>query len=107
MPAQQFSFGGALSSVDILATLFGKMNFNKNNFQNPERDRFILSKGHGCLVYYSILNILNIINDDELKTLKKMTQNYLVILLRVKKLVLISLQAALAWDFQLLEFNCL
>ncbi len=70
--ASSSHFGGALSSVDIIATLFGKiMNFNKNNFQNPERDRFILSKGHGCLVYYSILNILNIINDDELKTFEK------------------------------------
>ena len=69
--ASSSHFGGALSSVDILATLFGKiMNFSKDNLKNPERDRFIY-KGHGCLVYYSILNILNIISDDELKTFEK------------------------------------
>lgn len=65
-------FGGALSSVEIIATLFGRvMNFNAKNFLDEKRDRFILSKGHGCLVYYSILNILNIISDDQLKTFEK------------------------------------
>tara|TARA_E500000178_G_C16999333_1_gene744866 strand:+ start:923 stop:1762 length:840 start_codon:yes stop_codon:yes gene_type:complete len=70
--ASSSHFGGALSSVEILATLFGSvMNYNKKNFRDISRDRFILSKGHGCLVYYSMLNILGIINDDELKTFEK------------------------------------
>lgn len=70
--ASSSHFGGALSSVEIIATLFGKiMNFNKENFKDVNRDRFILSKGHGCLVYYSILNILGIISDDQLKTFEK------------------------------------
>ena len=70
--ASSSHFGGALSSVEIVATLFGKvMNFNKDNFKDVSRDRFILSKGHGCLVYYSILNILDIISDEQLKTFEK------------------------------------
>ena len=70
--ASSSHFGGALSSVEILATLFGSvMNYSKKNFRDISRDRFILSKGHGCLVYYSILNILGIINDNELKTFEK------------------------------------
>ena len=70
--ASSSHFGGALSSVEIISTLFGKiMNFNKDNLQDEKRDRFILSKGHGCMVYYAILNILGIINDDQLKTFEK------------------------------------
>tara|TARA_B100000767_G_scaffold192336_1_gene179503 strand:- start:1428 stop:2255 length:828 start_codon:yes stop_codon:yes gene_type:complete len=65
-------FGGALSSADIVAVLFGSiMNFNKNNFQNSNRDRFILSKGHGCMVHYAALNVLGIIPDEILKTFEK------------------------------------
>ena len=65
-------FGGALSSVDIVASLFGGiMNFDKKNFQDTNRDRFILSKGHGCMVYYAVLNILGIIPDIKLKTFEK------------------------------------
>ena len=48
--------GGALSFVDIITLLFFKI-FNQKNF-NPNnylRDRFILSKGHGCLGLYSAL----------------------------------------------------
>jgi len=49
-------FGPALSSVDIVASLFfGVMNHDPQNPQMPERDRFVLSKGHACLSYYSAL----------------------------------------------------
>lgn len=65
-------FGGALSSVEILATLFGKIiNFDKKNLKNQNRDRFILSKGHGCMVYYSVLNLLGILSDEQLKTFEQ------------------------------------
>ena len=48
--------GGGLSIVDISATLFGAvMNHDMKNPQWPDRDRFILSKGHGCLALYAIL----------------------------------------------------
>ena len=49
-------FGGAMSSVEIVSSLYCSiMNYNKDNYKLPERDRFILSKGHACLVLYSAL----------------------------------------------------
>jgi len=56
--------GGALSTVDIVSTLY-QLVFNIS------RDRFILSKGHGCLTYYAILNHLGFISDEELLTFEK------------------------------------
>jgi transketolase len=48
--------GGSLSSVELLAYLyFYKMNINPQNPQDPERDRFILSKGHCAPVLYAAL----------------------------------------------------
>lgn len=48
--------GGALSITDILATLyFGVMNTIEKGMKSPERDRCILSKGHGALGYYAAL----------------------------------------------------
>lgn len=64
--------GGALSSVEILATLFTKfLKFNKDNPLDETRDRFILSKGHGCLTYYAMLNSMGFINNDILNTFEK------------------------------------
>jgi len=49
-------FGPALSCLDIVATLyFGVMNHGSENPEMPERDRFVLSKGHACLAYYAAL----------------------------------------------------
>jgi len=49
-------FGGSLSTVEIIATLYSIMKFRKiNDIDYKFRDRFILSKGHGCLAYYSAL----------------------------------------------------
>lgn len=49
-------FGPALSCLDIVATLyFGVMNHDPKNPEMPERDRFVLSKGHACLAYYAAL----------------------------------------------------
>ena len=65
-------FGGALSSVEIVSTLFGKiMNYNKDNYLLEDRDRFILSKGHACMVYYSVLNCIGIIDDQKFSTFGK------------------------------------
>lgn len=48
--------GGSLSICDILAVLyFEKMNITPDNPQNPERDRFVLSKGHCAPALYGIL----------------------------------------------------
>lgn len=48
--------GGSLSCADIMAVLFsGVLNFSPQNADNPDRDRFILSKGHSCLTLYAAL----------------------------------------------------
>ena len=53
--ASSSHLGGALSIVDIMSVLFcQKMKLN-NDPKWGDRDRFILSKGHACLAYYSAL----------------------------------------------------
>lgn len=48
--------GGSLSSLDILTTLyFHVMRVNPDAPQAPERDRFVLSKGHCTPALYSTL----------------------------------------------------
>lgn len=48
--------GAALSITDMLAALyFHVMRVDPQNPEWPERDRFILSKGHGCPSYYAAL----------------------------------------------------
>lgn len=48
--------GGSLSATDILTTLyFHVMNVDPKNPNMPERDRFVLSKGHGAVGLYSTL----------------------------------------------------
>ena len=71
--ASSSHFGGALSITEIISVLFGyKMNIKKIDDKDWNlRDRFILSKGHACLAYYSALNLINYISDDELKTFEK------------------------------------
>jgi transketolase len=48
--------GSSLSTVELLAVLYGKaLRIDPANPDWPERDRFILSKGHGCAAYYAVL----------------------------------------------------
>ena len=48
--------GGSLSSVDILVALyFGVMRFDPLQPRDPNRDRFILSKGHSVEGFYCVL----------------------------------------------------
>ena len=66
--------GGGLSMVEIMAYLYGhKLNIDTNNLTSIKRDRFILSKGHGVLGFYPVLNYYGLIPDDTFKTYK--TQN--------------------------------
>lgn len=47
--------GGALSCADILACLFGaELNVWPDNASDPQRDRFVLSKGHAAPALYAI-----------------------------------------------------
>lgn len=48
--------GGPLSATDLLVTLyFSEMNVDPSNPQDPDRDRFILSKGHSAIGLYTVL----------------------------------------------------
>lgn len=48
--------GSSMSMVEILRVLYDSfLRFRPDEPQWPERDRFILSKGHGCLALYAIL----------------------------------------------------
>ena len=48
--------GGSLSAADILTYLyFEEMNVNPQDEKNPDRDRFVLSKGHAAPALYSVL----------------------------------------------------
>ena len=48
--------GSSLSMADLLAALYGKfLHFDPRNPEWPDRDRFILSKGHGCAALYAVL----------------------------------------------------
>lgn len=64
-------FGPALSSIEIVASLmFGIMKYDSRNPHWRERDRFVQSKGHGCLAYYAALHEAGYITSDHLKTFK-------------------------------------
>ncbi len=68
--------GGSLSSIDVLTALyFDIMNINKNNFDNDNRDRFILSKGHSSLALYTILFLKGLLSEEELQTFRKNGSN--------------------------------
>jgi transketolase len=62
--------GGALSCADILVYLyFREMNISNPN--DPERDRFILSKGHSCPALYAVLSEKGFISEKDLWELRK------------------------------------
>ena len=61
--------GGGLSMVEVMATLYGRiLRLDKANPRWPDRDRFILSKGHGVLGYYSALLAAGLISDEVFST---------------------------------------
>ena len=65
--------GGSLSAADIVTTLFfHKMKHDPKNPKWPERDRFVLSKGHAAPVLYSALMLAGYIDEDLKLTLRKM-----------------------------------
>jgi transketolase len=64
--------GGSLSATDILVALFfGEMRARAGDPGGVDRDRFILSKGHGAPAYYAILARLGYFSPEELLTLRR------------------------------------
>ena len=76
--AESSHFGGGLSIVEITATLFGSiMNYDPKNPEWEDRDRFILSKGHGVLGYYTALHEIGLISKNDLMEFEK-SNSYLL-----------------------------
>jgi transketolase len=70
--AQSGHPGGSLSMVDILVALFYKiMKYDPKNPRWEERDRFHLSKGHGCPALYAVFARVGYFSRDELSTLRQ------------------------------------
>lgn len=64
--------GGAFSSAEILAVLYGAvMNIDPNNPADPNRDRFILSKGHISIAHYAVLKECGFLSQEDLDSFEK------------------------------------
>ena len=69
--------GGSLSAADIYTYLyFEEMNIDPSHPEEPDRDRFVLSKGHTAPGYYSALALRGFFPTEDLKTLRH-TGSYL------------------------------
>jgi transketolase len=65
--------GGSLSAVEVVTALYfgGFLRYDPKNPEWPDRDRFILSKGHGVPVQYAALAEAGFLPHGELNTLRK------------------------------------
>ena len=67
--ARSAHLGSALSCVDILvAAYWGTLNIDPKMPDNPNRDRFILSKGHAATSLYAVLAYRGFFSFDFLRT---------------------------------------
>ncbi len=61
--------GGSLSSIDFLTLLYYKyLNFDPKDYENEDRDRCIVSKGHIGVALAALFSDLGLIEHEELKT---------------------------------------
>ena len=71
--AQSGHPGGSLSCIDELVALYyNVMNVDTANPQMPDRDRFVLSKGHCCPALYAVLADKGFFPKEELMTLRQL-----------------------------------
>lgn len=67
--AKASHLGGALSMADLLAVLYGGvLRVRPTEPRWPDRDRFLLSKGHSCTGVYATLAACGFIPEAELET---------------------------------------
>jgi len=65
--------GGSLSATDLITALyFNVLRFNPADSQWPERDRFHMSKGHCCPLWYAVLAQTGYFPKEKLFTLRKL-----------------------------------
>ena len=63
--------GGSLSAADLFTYLFfEEMNIDPKNPWDPDRDRFVLSKGHTCPGLYAAIALRGYFPLEELKTFR-------------------------------------
>lgn len=63
--------GGSLSAIDIIVYLFfNEIKRTKENALDPDRHRFVLSKGHGVPALYAVLAKIGLITYEELMDLR-------------------------------------
>ena len=69
--------GGSLSAMDILTTLyFNVMHVDPANPQDPDRDRFVLSKGHCTPALYPVLSLRGFFPQEDLKLFRSIKGHY-------------------------------
>ncbi len=65
--------GGSFSALEIILTLYsGEMRFDAKNPSWPERDRFVLSKGHGVPALYAVMAERGYFPLSDLSTLREL-----------------------------------
>ena len=65
--------GGSLSATDLVTALFfSVLRHNPKDPSWPERDRFHMSKGHCCPLWYAVLANSGYFSEDKLYTLRKL-----------------------------------
>jgi transketolase len=69
--AQSGHPGGSLSCVDALTTLyFDEMRLDPAKPRDPERDRFVLSKGHCAPALYAVLALRGFFPEEDMRLLR-------------------------------------
>ncbi len=72
-PGKPGHFGGSCSIADVVAALyFHKLRHHPEDPAWPDRDRFLLSKGHAAIVQYAALALCGYFPREELLSLKKL-----------------------------------
>jgi transketolase len=70
--------GGSLSCIDILNVLYNDtMNVNPDNFQSPDRDRYVQSKGHCVEALFVVLADKGFFPESDLETLCQYQSHYI------------------------------
>ena len=65
--------GGSLSAADLMTCLFfNHMHVDPKHPDDPDRDRFVLSKGHAAPCYYAVLAEMGFISRDEFKNFRQL-----------------------------------
>lgn len=69
--------GGSLSIMDVLTTLyFHTMRVDPQNPRDPDRDRFVLSKGHCSPALYAVLALKGFFPEGDMKLFRSIEAHY-------------------------------